>query len=179
MKITIEGPVKSQDIPNSYSVEIATMGGDADYFSNYTVSGFERGDHEDEDLLASLLRLLDMMGAQFPSGRSGRDHYFDTVADFEPWFEEIDLDQARTDWTFPNESEAEFKRRLELAQRVEAFQERVSDKRAALGIDQGLFDRFWPDDATDQSEYFEADFQGYEVYYYDEDLVKYCTTVEL
>lgn len=72
---------------DSYMVEVRAMGGDADYYRDFTVGPFKRDEHEAN--LQSLLETLDRMYNKFKnSGMSWSDNYNDVLGYYE-WFHGI------------------------------------------------------------------------------------------
>lgn len=180
MKLTIEDPQSIRAIPNSYSVEIKVMGGDADYYDSFTVNGFEP--NRDEALLENLLRLLGRIDSFYPSGRGGSWAYSLTkVPGFEAWFSELDTEsyglEEPGEYSFKFESEEQKSELRKLAQDVAEFYDRVFEKADSLGLKGTNYDN-WPGDATTDHE-IECDYESHQVFYYDEHRVKHPVTVEL
>ena len=178
MKLTIEAAGSIVAIPNSYSVEIRVMAGDADYYDSLAVNGFEPG--RDEALLENLLSLLHRIDAFYPNGRGGSWKYSLTrVPGFEAWFSEVDPEsygvEEPGEYSFKFESEEQKSELRQLALDVAEFYERVSDKADALGL-KGLDYPDWPFDSMAD---IECDHDSHEVFYYDENRVKHPVTVEL
>lgn len=178
MQIRIGSEVPATQIPGSYSVEIEVMGGDADHFETFSVSGFNPNDSEDLDLLKNLLELLERTSKAYPNGRGGFDNYCDTVEGFEPWFSDLDLDFAEEEWSFVTGSSEHFKRLLELGTRVDAFRERVQGRKEAAGQEYDFYSSLWPSDPT-SPEFNECSYRAHQVFYYDDSLVKHYVEVEL
>jgi len=186
VKLTIQDPQTLPVIPNSYSVEIKLMAGDADYYESLSVDGFEPG--RDDELLEDLLRLLPRLRDFYPSGRGGSWSYSLTrVPGFEPWFigddreafggeesEERSEDYPR----FSFESEDQKRELLELHGRISEFYDRVYERAQSLGLSRTFYAPEWPSDATTNYE-IECDYSSHEVFYYDEHSVKRPVKVEL
>jgi hypothetical protein len=186
MKLTIQDPQTLPVIPNSYSVEIKVMAGDADYDDRLSVDGFEPG--RDEELLEDLLRLLPRIKGFYPSGRGGSWRYSLTrVPGFEPWFlgddresfgDEEGEERSEEYSGFRFESEDQKRELLELHGKIGEFYERVYERAQSLGLSKTFYAPEWPNDATTNFE-IECDYSSHEVFYYDEHSVKHPVTVEL
>lgn len=178
MKLTIGEALTPLVIPNSYSVEVKVMAGDADYYDSFTVHGFEPG--RDEELLEELLRLFDRVDAFYPHGRGGGSEYtLRKVPGFNSWFTDDDsfdyADEYEAKVRYASEEERA--RYAALGKRVAEFKERVDERAKALKLS-GVSFPYWPMDAT--TDYaIECDHELHRVYFYDENLVKHDVTVEL
>lgn len=172
MRLAVKDPVEPVAIPDSYSVEIELMGGDADYYTSLELKGFERG--RDEELLEDLLRLLERLKASYPYGRGGGDEFsYRLLKGFEPWFLEDDDEEY---WRFEPSSEEEAQELRELSARVRELTERTTEK-----LPGSSSDPYWPHDATDLGfdGHGECGYRSHEVFYYDGNLVKHLVEVEL
>lgn len=88
MKLTI-GDLIPTVASDGYMVEVRAMGGDADYYRDFAVGPFKRGEHEEN--LQSLLETLDRMKAKFEySGMSWYENYNDVLGFYE-WFHGIHI----------------------------------------------------------------------------------------
>lgn len=86
MKLTI-GDLIPTVVSDGYMVEVRAMGGDADYYRDFAVGPFKRGEHEEN--LQSLLETLDAMYKKFKdSGMSWYENYNDVLGYYE-WFHGI------------------------------------------------------------------------------------------
>lgn len=86
MKLTI-GDLIPTVASDGYMVEVRAMGGDADYYRDFAVGPFKRGEHEEN--LQSLLETLDAMYKKFKdSGMSWYENYNDVLGYYE-WFHGI------------------------------------------------------------------------------------------
>lgn len=86
MQLTITDPIPAVAI-DGYMVEVRAMGGDADYYRDFAVGPFNRGEHEKN--LQSLLETLTRMDEKFKdSGMSWYESYNDVLGYYE-WFHGI------------------------------------------------------------------------------------------
>jgi hypothetical protein len=86
VKLTI-GDLIPAVASDSYMVEVRAMGGDADYYRDFAIGPFKRGEHEEN--LQSLLETLDRMKEKFGnSGMSWYENYNDVLGYYE-WFHGI------------------------------------------------------------------------------------------
>lgn len=177
MKLTIGDALIPRVIPNSYSVEVKVMAGDADYYDGFTVHGFEPS--RDEELLEELLRLFGRIDSFYPHGRGGSEEYtLRKVPGFNSWFTDdgwSEGDEYSAEVRYASEEERESY--AALGKRVAEFKERVDERASDLKIS-GVSFPYWPMDAT--TDYaIECDHELHRVYFYDENLVKHDVTVEL
>lgn len=172
MKLQITEPVKlDKPYPNTYSVKIDVMHGDADHFESFTVPGFRRGNTEDEALLGSLLVTLKKMSNAFPMGRGGSDEYayWNVVPEFESWFSSADIVEYPEELNHTPKSDNELELIISLAKRVNSFYSRTDY------VD-------WPRDISMSDGidlHGEASLDSYEVRYHDDAGIEYHVDIEL
>lgn len=161
MEFVVGKALPPQNIPNSFSVEIKAYAGDADYYQSFSVDGFRKG--EDEDLLENLVSLLRRLKTAYPHGRGGsREYSYIRVKGYEPWFS-IDSPEyfEHLDGEDPETSKA-------LAAEIEAFNTRVQNVKIEMGVRSNWPE--WPYDSTCESE---CSLDKFQIFFYDENLVKH------
>jgi hypothetical protein len=159
-ELIIGNPVLVKEKPNSYVVEVTAMHGDADGYDTIQIGPFYKD--EDEAALESLLQTLDNMDKAYPYGRSGIDEYYNTEG-FMAWFDDADY----TEDTYINAyrpSNVPYSEYVESRNIVVAFTEKNNIELP-----------YWPSDVQ-SNDGSSAGFDKYEIFYYDENLVKYHVT---
>lgn len=156
MKLTIaESPMPRPTNPtSSFMVEIQSIMGDEDGYTNWAVGPFAPCQ---QDSLQSLLETLNRMKEAFPRGMSGNDTYT-TILGFQQWFKEVaTMDELKKEAWKAYDLHGE-----------EAHQKIFSLLRPEWATQ-------WPDDATAGYESPEQ-FNKYKVFYYDANGDKYEVT---
>lgn len=161
MDFVVGKALPSQNIANSFSVEISAYAGDADYYQSFSVDGFMKG--QDEDLLEHLVEMLRRLKTAYPHGRGGSSAYsYRRVKGFEPWFSGDAIEYfEHVDGEDPDESKR-------LAGVIEAFNTRTQNLKSEMGLTGNWPE--WPYDSTCDSE---CSLDKFEIFFYDENLTKH------
>lgn len=152
---TITNPVPSTyHQPETFEVEIKFMHGDGDAETFSTVKPFTK---DETEALSSLIETLNRIASAYPQGRGGdwKKFGFHNIEGFYSWFGE---DYVNTEEEYNLEYEHSSVP-YETYQRIRnlATPERVT---------------FWHSDITVDT--LEADLDTYNVYYYNEEGIKFC-----
>lgn len=168
VKEAIEAPVF---VPNSFTVHITVMHGDADLYTRLTMDGFDASSPGSLELLKKLLHTLDKMKDAFiHTGRGGNkdERYALKVPEFEPWFSLEDLTEDYCDAVYKPNSQAGAEHLMQLAQAVNKHY-------AKNGFSE------WPDDATMGQSFGlhnESTIEKYEVRYIDAAGVQHTVEIQ-
>lgn len=166
MKFVIGSTEGPTHLASSFSVDISLYGGDADYYQKISVDGFLQG--QDEELLESLIETLRGLKTFYPSGRGGSSEYtYNKSKGFEPWFSEDGPDYySHIDGVPEAESKA-------LGLEVAAFYDRVSSDLKEIGGKSR-----WPEWPYDANCDIECSLNEFNVYFYDENLIKHAVEIQ-
>lgn len=166
MEFVVGEALTSPNLANTFSVEISAYAGDADYYQSFSVDGFRKG--EDEDLLENLVSLLRRLKTAYPHGRGGSHEYsYVRVKGFEPWFGI----EGSEYFEHLDGEDPEISKRL--AAEVEAFNTRVQKAKIEIGAPSNWPE--WPFDSTCDSE---CSLDKFEIFFYDENLIKHEVQIE-
>lgn len=157
MLITKTTPTPISYSPDSFTVEIELMIGDAEAFTNLTMGPFKRLEHWDH--LEDLLKTLERVAAENSS-----DSY-ESVLGFRPWFSERaseseeslqEFEEECLEWAFDEEEE-------------------IIKKVIALSF---TFAQNWGREPGTSGEYPQS-YHAHKVFYHDNNGLKFDTTVQL
>lgn len=172
MRFEIKEPLVN-NLRDCFAVNINVYSGDADGYDAFRVLGFKR--NQDEDLLESILNVIQKVKAAYPNGRGGDDHLKDKVPGFSIWFDEYRFDDEEEEYYFPKDKSEE--RYLEiLSSRVIEFKERSFDLYTKSFVDSKK--GYWPGDVSLVNySSSEASYSSHSVTYFDENGVEHKVEV--
>lgn len=171
MELIITNPLAVPDfIPNSFSVHITVMHGDADQYTSFVMPSFDASNQLRVELMKDLLRTLAKMKAAFEyTGRGGNESecYASKVPEFEPWFSAEDLTKDYSNAWYKPHSTAGTEHLMSLAQEVHH-----------LYAEHGYIE--WPSDVTltGFDLHGEATLESYEVRYLNADGIEHAVEIQ-